>query len=165
MAGIQHANVSVSNIHECKGANTASINTVRISDGAGSGSWTKVSPSSITAVNNINIVTLNYTFTDISTPSSQWIVCPIAGIISKIYTVINGAIITADTTMSFKIAGVAVTNGNIVIPISGSGAGVVGSSTPTAARTLTAGQALEIISDGASSNVINATISFIINVT
>lgn len=161
---VQHANVAAANIHECKAANTAAINTVRISDGAGSGSWAKVPPASITGVNNVNKVTLTYRFTDISTASSQWVVVPIAGIISKIYTVIHGVITGSDTVMSFKIAGVSVTNGNVTIAQSASAAGDVDSSTPTAARTLTAGQALEIVSDGGSTNTVDATVTFIIDV-
>ena len=161
---VEHANVAAANIHECKGANSASVDTVRISDGAGSGSWAKVPPASITGVNNVNLITFTYRFTDISTASSQWVVCPIAGIISKIYTVIHGVITGSDTNMTFEIAGVVVTNGAIVIAQSGSAAGDVDSSTPTAARTLTAGQAIEVISDGGSTNTVDATVTFTINV-
>lgn len=152
----EHRDVSPDNIHEPKGAFSAASGTVYVADGAGSGSFT--------AINNLNKITLTYTFTDISTASSQWVVCPIAGTISKIYSVLHGAIATADTVMSFEIAGIAVTNGNITITQSGSAAGDVDSSTPTAARTLTAGQAIEIISDGGSTNTVNATITFVINV-
>lgn len=42
MANIQHKNVTDPNIHESKGAATAAIDTVRVSDGAGSGTWKKV---------------------------------------------------------------------------------------------------------------------------
>lgn len=165
MTGVQHANVSSANIHECKGANAASVNTVRISDGAGSGSWAKVSPSVITGVNNVNKIILTYRFLDISTAGSQWLIVPLAGIITKIYSVIDGAITTADAVLSFKIAGVSVTNGNITITNSGSAAGDVDSSTPTAARTLTAGQALELITNGASTNTVNSSLTFIIDIT
>lgn len=160
----EHANVDPSNIHEPKGANSASVNTTYISDGAGSGSWSLVPAASITGVNNINIKALNVTFDNISTAGSRWLVCPLAGDITKIYTVIDASISGADCGISFEIGGVAVTNGNITIAQSGSAAGDVDSSTPTAANTLTAGQAIEIISDGASSNTCNAHLTFIIDV-
>jgi len=162
---VQHSAITDPNIHEAKGASTASANTVCIADGAGATSFAKVGPSNIQAVNNVNKIYLTATFVDISTASSQYIVCPLAGVISKIYSVIDGAITTANCGLSFEIANVAVTNGNITITQSGSAAGDVDSSTPTAARTLTAGQAIEMISDGASNTTVNAKITFEIDVT
>lgn len=153
----EHRDVSPDNIHEPKGAYSASAGTVYVADGAGSGSFT--------AINNLNKITLTYTFIDVSTASSQWVVCPIAGVITKIYSVLHGSITGVDTVLSFEIGGVAVTNGNITIAHSGSAAGDIDNSTPTAARTLTAGQAIEIISDGGSAGTTNATITFVIDVT
>lgn len=164
MVNKAHANVSSNNIHECKGAAAASANTVRIADGLGSGSWGLVPPASISGVNNANLITLVYRFTDVSTPSSQWIVCPIAGIITKIYSVLHAAITIADTVFSFEIAGTPVTGGGLTIAYLASAAGDVDSSTPSAARALTIGQAIEIISDGGSTTVADATFTFVINV-
>lgn len=164
MSNVQHANVSVGNIHECKDANIASINTVRIADGSGSGSWNLVPPASITGVNNINKVTFTAPITDISTAGSTFVVCPIAGKILKIYNVIQNAITVADCGLTFKIATVLVTGGAITVTQSGSAAGQVNSSTPSAANTLTAGQAIEIVSDGNSSTTCPSIITFEINV-
>lgn len=161
---VAHANVSAANIHECKGANAASVDTVRISDGAGSGSWAKVPPASITGLNNKNLIMLTASISDISTPASHWVVTPTAGIITKIYTVIDNAITVANAVLSFEIAGVAVTNGGITIAYSGSAAGDVDSSTPSGARTLTAGQALEIITDGGSTDACRALVTILIDV-
>lgn len=161
---VAHANVSAANIHECKAANTASINTVRISDGAGSGSWAKVPPASITGVNNVNRIMLVTRFLDISTASSQWVVCPIAGNIIKIYSVLETAITAANTIFTFKIGGTLVTNSTFTITQSGSAAGDIDSSTPSGANTLTAGQAIEIISDGGSTTTAHAVLTFLIDV-
>lgn len=85
---------------------------------------------------------------DICAAASAWVVAPHAGDVTKIYTVIDSAIITADAVLDPQIATVSITNGGITITQSGSAAGDVDSSTPTAANTVTAGQAIEIASDG-----------------
>lgn len=161
---IAHKDVSASNIHECKGANTASVDTVRISDGAGSGTWAKIPPASITGVNNINKVCMSIELTDISTPASYYIVIPIAGVISKFYTVIESNITGSNAGIALYINGVAVTNGTITVTQSGSAAGDIDSCTPTAANIVTAGQAIEVRLDGASSGTCRATGTFLIDV-
>lgn len=162
---VVHSTITDPNIHEPKGAGSASANTTYISNGSGSGTWQKVGPSQIQNVNNLNKINLTYTFNDISTAGSQWVVCPIAGDIANIYSVIDGAITGANCGFTFEIAGTAVTDGAITITQSGSAAGDVDSSTPSAANTLSAGQAIEIISDGASTGAVSATFTFVIDVT
>ena len=105
---------------------------------------------------------LNVTMADISTASSAWVVAPHAGTISAIYSVINGAIITVNAGITTEIAGVAVTGGAITIAFTGSAAGIVDSCTPTALNTVTAGQAIEIITNGASTNTVMATFTILI---
>lgn len=161
---VEHANVSSNNIHEPKGAAAASVDTVYISDGAGSGDWELIPPASITGVTNLNYETLTYTIADVGTAASYWVVIPWAGDIYKIYTVIDGAIATADESISFEIAGTAITNGTVTITQSGSAAGDVDTATPTAAKTVTAGQALEIISAGNSTGSVACTITIIVDV-
>jgi hypothetical protein len=104
-----------------------------------------------------NKIYLTVTMADVSTASSVWVVSPVAATFSKLYSVINGAIATADAAITTEIGGTAVTGGALTIANSGSAAGDVDSATPTAANTLTAGQALEIITDGASTNTVIAT--------
>lgn len=153
----EHENITAdADKHEPKGAGSALANSVYVFDGAGSGS--------ATVINNLNKIYLTYKFENISTASSQWIVCPLAGNIISIRTVLHGAITGGDAVLSFEIAGTAVTDGNITIAQSGSAAGDVDSSTPSSANTLTAGQAIEIISDGGSTNNVDVTITFEIDV-
>lgn len=64
---------------------------------------------------------------------------PYACTITKIYTVINGAITTGDATLTFKIGTVAITSGAVVITQVGSAQGDVDSATPTAANVCVAG--------------------------
>lgn len=166
MANVQHSALTGSALHETKGVSTASDNTVHYATG-GVGAWAKVNADMIdtSSIKNINKVYLTYLITDVCTAGSHWVVAPLAGTISKIYSVIDGAIGTADTALSFKIAGVAVTNGDITITQSGSAAGDVNSATPTANNTVTDGQAIEIITDGAGSNTVACTVTIEITCT
>ena len=151
MANVQHNTMTGADLHEPKGVGAASVNTAYIADGAGSGTWQKITADEIdtSSINNFNKVILNVHFDDLSAVGSHFIVSPLAGDIEKIYCVLDSAIATADTTISCEIGGVAVTNGNIVIAFSGSAAGDVDVATPTGNKTVTAGQAIEFISDGA----------------
>ena len=97
---------------------------------------------------------LNVQMTDVSTSGSYWVVSPYAAKIKKIYSVLRGAIATANAGITVEIGGTAVTGAGITIAYSGSAAGDVDSSTPTALNTVAAGQAIEIITNGASTNAI-----------
>lgn len=104
-------------------------------------------------------VTLNVSIQDISTAGQIFVVSPIAGSITKISSVINGAIATADADLTAKIAGVAVTGGLITVATSGSAAGDVDSVSPSALNTVAAGDAIEIETDGASTNTVEVVLS------
>jgi hypothetical protein len=104
-------------------------------------------------------VYLTTSIADISTAGQIYVVSPVAGTITKIYSVINGAIATANSILTPKIAGTAITGGAITVAFSGSAAGDVDSSTPTAANTITAGAAIEIETDGASANTVEVVLT------
>ena len=150
-----HASLTGADLHEPKGVAVATSGQVYIANGAGSGTWTTIV--------NANKAYITARLEDISTAKSVFVVPGVAGDVSKIYSVIDGVIATADCTLSFEIAGTPITSGDITIAYSGSAAGDVDSSTPSAANTITAGQAIEIITSGASTNTVNATITFIID--
>lgn len=134
---------------------TIDTTTVVVSD-ITSGAVTVSESSSVTPAGKVY---LTVSIADISTAGSYWVVSPVAGTVTKIYSVIRGAIATADAGLSFEIGGTAITDGGITVAYSGSAAGDVDSSTPTALNTVTAGQAIECITDGASTNTIIATIT------
>lgn len=100
--------------------------------------------------------------TDISTAGSTFVAVPDAGNIVKIYTSIKNAITTADAAITFEIGGTAVTNGAITVTQSGSAAGDVDSSTPSAANRVEEGESIEIISDGASATACEMIVTFVI---
>ena len=108
---------------------------------------------------------LNAEIPDISTSSSHWVTSPVAGNITKIYSVIDGAITGADAVLTFEIGGVAVTGGTVTIDDSGSAAGIVDSATPTATNTLAAGGALELITNGGSTNTVKSKLTIEITTT
>lgn len=104
---------------------------------------------------------LEVTMADVSTAASVWVVCPYAAKIKKAYSVINGAIATAPAVITAEIATVAVTGFSISITHTSSAAGDVDSCTPTALNSVTAGQAIEIITSGASTNTIIGTFTLV----
>lgn len=104
-------------------------------------------------------VYLTTSIADISTAGQIYVVSPVAGNITKIYSVINGAIADADAVLTPKIAGTAITDGAITVAFDGSAAGDVDSSTPTALNTITAGSAIEIETNGVSSNTVEVVLT------
>ena len=84
---------------------------------------------------------------DITTGTSDWVVAPHAGDIVNWWSVID-ATITGDAGITLEIAATPVTNSAIIITASASAAGDVDTAAPSAANTVTAGQAIEIVSDG-----------------
>jgi hypothetical protein len=160
MAKSQHSALTSTDLHEPKGADSASANTVYVMDGAGSGVTQKITLDQLdtdAVAGTTNILTHN--FEDISTARSAWIVAPFAGTLSKIWSVVDGTTSVAACVFTFELGGTAVTGGTLTIA-SGAVAGTVDSATPSALNTVTAGQAIEIISDGGSTGTVAATLSF-----
>jgi copper homeostasis protein CutC len=114
--------------------------------------------ASTLAVNGLtaSAAELNETFLHLDIPdgsadATHFLVAPHAGDITKIYTVIDGAVSTADITVTAKIGATGITNGVVTIATAGSAAGDVDSATPTAANTVTAGQAVNFVVAGGGS--------------
>lgn len=163
---VNHKDLTGVSLHESKGVAAASANTVYVANGSGSGTWEKVDKDAVntSSIKDLNKIYLTYTIPDISTAGSHFVVTPIAGDIAKIFSTINNAISSANCALTFEIAGTLVTNGAITVAHSGSAAGTVDSSTPSGQKTLTAGQAIEIITDGGSSTACRGTITFELDV-
>lgn len=118
--------------------------------------------NSVNRSDTANTRQLTITKANISTAGSVFTVSPFAGKITKIQSIIGGAIGTADNGITTEINGTAVTGGAITITQSGSAAGDVDSTTPTALNTVAVGDAIEIITDGASTNTVVGTFVFTI---
>lgn len=109
-----------------------------------------------------NVYAVNAYLADVSTAGQIYVVAPFGGEIVKAYSVLNGAIATADAVLTLKIGGTAVTGGTITIANASSAAGDVDSCTPTAANSVTDGQAIEIETDGASTNTVPVMLTILI---
>lgn len=178
---VKHSNLTGTDLHEPKGVASANSAEVYVADGAGSGDWsaylaTDLSMTGITSgdylynnsgtvagvtLNNANLVYLNMEIQDISGANACYIVSPIAGTIDAIWSVIDGAV-DADTDISFDIEGTGITDGDITITAAGSGAATKDSSTPSGNNTVSAGDYIRGLSDGAGTN--SVTVRFTIRI-
>lgn len=158
---INHSAITDPKIHEPKGISTATVDRVYVADGAGSGNWTRVKDLNL---NGLEEVVLTAELDNISSASSTWVVAPYAGDIIKCYSVIHGAISGADAELSLEIGGTLVTDSEITVAFTSSAAGDVDSSTPTGNNTVSAGQAIEVLTDGASTGTVRATVTIVLDV-
>lgn len=136
---------------------TGGINGVIGATTAAAGSFTTLSASSTftlggTAVTatatEINEVVQCLDIADGSADSTYYVVCPHAGAIGRIWTVIDDVVSTADITITANIGATPVTDGVVTIATAGSAAGDVDSATPSAANVVTAGQAINFVVAG-----------------
>lgn len=116
------------------------------------------------SAHNLIKIALTGTITDVSTAGQIYIPIPdeFAGEVVEIRAALNGAIATGDATLTAKIDGVAMTNGTVTITQSGSAAGDVATGRPTSLNGVAAGQAIEIETDGASTNAISVFVTVVI---
>jgi len=162
---VNHKDLTTTALHEPKGVAGASASNVYVANGSGSGTWQKISKSQIDAsLKNKNLTAFTYKFKDVSTATSQWVAAPLAGKIKTIYTALGGALGTANAVISFEIAGQAIASGNITITQASSAAGDLDTSTPSGSNTVTAGQVIEVISNGGSTNTVDVSITFVLDV-
>jgi hypothetical protein len=99
---------------------------------------------------------------DISTASSTFVPVPDGGRIVKIITALQGAISGGNAAISFEIGRTAITSGGITVAHSGSAAGDVDSSVPTALNTVQEDGTIEMITDGGSTGTKKLLVTFII---
>jgi hypothetical protein len=149
----EHNTLTGASLHETKGADTASADTVHKANGAGATSWSKITSSNLDAssIFNTNKFQLMETFTDVST--ADIMIFPIVKncILTKVTTVLHAAITSADSTLTLTNSAGATTIGSITISYSGSAPGDVHALTTGSNNTFTAGSYLKIATDGASS--------------
>ena len=155
----QHSALTGSDLHEPKGADAASADTVYVANGAGSGTWEKVTADSVdqTSLKNVNKGLIVVTIPDVSTSSFILVPFSVALTVTKITSVLYGTIATADATLSCTNNGSA-SLGSIVIEDSGSGEGDIDSLTPGSNNSFTANTYLKIETDAASTNTVPVTI-------
>lgn len=89
-------------------------------------------------------------------------VSPVAGEVSKIWSVIDGALATGNATLTGKINASAITNGAVTITQAASAAGDIDSATPTAAKTIAVGDILSFTVGGTNTNAVIAEVSVLV---
>lgn len=105
----------------------------------------------------LNIVRVYSYMADSSTAGSSFTVAPCRGKIVKMGSVIHAAVTTADTAITSKIAGTAVTGGSWTIAFTSAAAGDVDTAIPTGAFNVNEDDNIEFISDGAGSGTVPTT--------
>ncbi len=167
---IQHAALTDPELHEPIGISGANADEIYTADGAGSGAWTAYPVLATTAtaaeVNTLDGITattaelnildgvtatavelndihLTLDIADGSADTSYYVVSPVDGLVSKIRTVIDDVVSTADITVTSSIGGVSITDGQVTIATAGSAAGDVDSATPSALNSISAGSAVK----------------------
>lgn len=158
-----HSALTGSDLHEPKGVAAATSGQVYAANGAGSGTWKKVTSSEIdSTIKNINKGVISGFIPDISSGTANqnrtYIVLPYNCTVVKVHTVIAGANATADNTLTVRNnAGTSM--GTITVAFSGSAAGDVDTLTPGSNNTFTAGEKILIESDGAGTNTVPCTVT------
>ena len=90
------------------------------------------------------------------------VVSPVDGTITKIYSVIDGALTTGNATLTAAINGNAVPNGVVTVTQAGSAAGDVDVASPSAANTVAAGDLIAITPGGTNDAARTAAITLLI---
>lgn len=136
----EHSTLTDPELHEPKGASTASSGDVYVADGAGSGSWTTLPTKGyyvIAAYAN-----------DISQVETVYLAIPKAGTVVRCATVLMGALSGADLGVTVANSAAA-TMGTITITQSGSAAGDVNAVAPSSNNTVSTDDFITITGDGA----------------
>ncbi len=159
---VQHSVLTSTDLHECKGASTASLNTVRVSDGAGSGTWQKITTSQLdaTSIFNSNERNITIEFPDVSTALVKYVPIPWGCTLTAAYTTLGAAITIANSIITVKDNG-GNTAGTITVAFSGSAAGDVDTTTFAVNNTFTAGQRLSVETDGGSTTTATLTVTLV----
>jgi hypothetical protein len=110
----------------------------------------------------VNQYSVSIQMTDAGTAQSIWVVAPHAGSIVAAYVVNSVANATTKTVFTLEIATVLVTMPALEVAIT-QAAGTVSSAVPTAANVVTAGQAIEVISDGGTDATMPVTVTLVIS--
>jgi len=88
------------------------------------------------------------------------VISPFSGLVTRIQSIIELALTSADATLTAAIAGTGITNGVITVTQSGSAAGDKDSASPTAANYVTAGDELKVTVTGTQAAAAPANVIF-----
>jgi hypothetical protein len=137
-----HSTLTGADLHEPKGVAAAAAGKSYLSDGVGSGSWL------------IPPYTVSMVLADVSTASTIYLPIPLAGVVTKVVTVLAGSLTTANSTVTVRNAAGA-SMGTLTITQSGSAAGDIDVLNPVSNNTVTNDSRISVETDGASDTVRN----------
>lgn len=163
---VAHATLTGANLHEPKGADTASADTVYISDGAGSGAWQKITELSLdnTDIFTINRVYLTAVLNDVSTAETIFVPLPFNAILTQVISCLQGTITGADSIITVRDS-----NGNsagtFTVAFTGSAAGDIDTLFPATNNVFTSGQKVQIQTDGGSTGLQKLFLTLVFTVT
>lgn len=167
MADIQHVNITDPQIHEPKGASTASAGTVYLADGSGSGAWQVIPVTSLNwpaiqaeiqsdlddgSLDVTGDLYLTAVIEDISTAGS--VILPIIDNCTVVgaSVVLGGPITVADASISFKNSSGAGMGTPVTVPYASSAKGDQYAFTATGNNVITGPSWIEIETDGGSTD-------------
>ena len=150
MANVNHSAFSDPFLHEPKGASTAVAGAVYVADGAGSGTWEDHRRSVV----NLHIH-------DISAVSNMYVPIPFGGTVSRVSSVIAGAITGADVVLTIKNSSAA-TMGTVTITQAGSASGDVDFVNPSTNNTITDNDYILVQGDGGASSHVDCVVSIVV---
>ena len=150
MANVNHSALSDPYLHEPKGASTAAAGDVYVADGAGSGTWEDHRRSVV----NLHIH-------DISAASSMYVPIPFGGTVSRVSSVIAGAITGSDVVLTIKNSSAA-TMGTVTITQAGSASGDVDFVNPSTNNTITDNDYILVQGDGGATAHVDCVVSIVV---
>lgn len=114
----------------------------------------------LAAIVSLGTVIVQARVTTLVGTGSYYAVAPVAGRVTKIWSVIEGVLTTGNATLTGKINGAAITDGVITITQASSAAGDVDSATPSALNIVAAGDALAVTVGGTNATASAAQVFF-----
>lgn len=147
-----HASLTDPELHEPKGASTASANTVYRANGSGGGSWGLIKAENVDTSSvyfNFNLVDAH--MADIGTVNTVYVPIPWACQVTGVYAVLQAAITGANTTVTIA-NNAGTTMGTLTFPVAGSAPGYTAYNYALTNNTFSDFQVLRITTDGAASN-------------
>lgn len=147
-----HKDLTGTDLHESKGVATAAANNLYVADGAGSGTWKKLTLSTLdlTSVISPNTYRMTGTINDVSTPSFILIPVPVNTTFVSAQMVLSGGITVANSIVSFTRNDGSSFGATVTITQAGSVEGTQFAFTATLNTTITGPGYIKVATDGGS---------------
>lgn len=149
-----HKDLTGANLHEPKGAASATANTVYQADGSGSGAWAKIASGNIdtSSIFDTNKFSICVTLPDVSTADFVLVPCPFACTLNRVTTILHAAISAADATVTVTNSTGPATVGTLTIANASSAEGDIDTLSASVNNTFSAGSYVKVATDGGSTD-------------